>query len=128
MRHPAPRGGVLAQTADALVCLHERHAAPALTRESAARPAGSLGGFVAPELLLELLDAEEQLVDVALAAHQAGVHRRRRLQLLFDAVPSPDVLDRDRGLLRKRLELLEVTSRDRIEVVAIDVQHAAAVV
>ena len=33
------------------------------------------GRFVAAEFLLELLDAEEQLVDVTLATHQPGVHR-----------------------------------------------------
>jgi len=34
-----------------------------------------LGSFVAAEFLLELLDAEEQLVDVAFATHQPGIHR-----------------------------------------------------
>src|SRR5439155_18920413 len=48
MRRPAARGA-LAQNSIALVCSREPHPAPALPRESAARPAGSLAqGPAAP--------------------------------------------------------------------------------
>src|SRR5579864_777054 len=73
--------------------------------KEAAAPEPALGGFVAAQFLLELLDPEEQLVDVALTAHQPGVHRGGGLQLLLDAVPTAHVLNRDRGLLREGLEL-----------------------
>src|SRR5207245_10600104 len=100
---------------------YERKRGSGCARACAARPAGSLSRLVAAEFCFELLDAEEQLVDIALAAHQAGVHRGGRLQLFLDPVPTPDVLDRDRRLLRKGLQLLEVASGDRIQVVAIDI-------
>lgn len=35
---------------------------------------GLLSGFVAAEFLLELLDPEEQLIDIALPTHQSRVH------------------------------------------------------
>ena len=53
MRRPAARGA-LAQNSIALVCSREPHPAPALPRESAARPAGSLAGdllaFLGPKV------------------------------------------------------------------------------
>jgi len=71
--------------------------------------------LVAREFLFELLDAKEQLVDCSVRAHQTGVHRGSGLELLLDAVPAPDVLDRNRCLLREGLQLLEVTGGDWIE-------------